>query len=262
MGHDDIGRIGPATYLMMTSGFPGGANSLDMLARCYQGDGLEAMTEVYKDYGVFIGAAYGGAEIFCYSNKPLDTAESVKIMKIRTAGMWAEILESYGAGVVMLPGGELYQAMERGVIDAFELGPPSYNWAQGFHEICEYIGVPGIHSPGSGDTIMVNKQRWEELPADLQALVLDETMALSLDTYQEKQIEDAIAMNNYRAYGTKIFVVSDEFQQDLVKRAKEYVTKYSAEDATFKKLYESQKAFYNMWRGLTNELESSYTIYD
>jgi TRAP-type mannitol/chloroaromatic compound transport system substrate-binding protein len=154
----DLGRIGPKVLLLGSSGFPAGPSPLEYLAWAYIGGGLDFANELYKDYNcVIIGVATPApAELFCHSNKPLSTKEDLKGIKFRTMGLWAEILEDFGASVITVPGGEIYQSMERGVIDAFEYCGPGVDFKMGFHEITKYIGVPGIHSPLSSNLVLVN----------------------------------------------------------------------------------------------------------
>ena len=257
----DEGRIGPATYLLTSSGLPAGPSTIECIAWLYEGGGLDMLNEIYKDWCYIIGASSGAGELFCHSHKPLATAKDFKGLKFRTMGMWAEVLKQYGAAVTMVAGGELYSSAERGILDAFEFGPPSTNWAYGFHEIMEYIGLPGIQSPGYTKPVLINKKFFDGLPDDLQALLRHECMLLSLDSYAKVQFADSEAMVKYQDYGTAIFYVDDEFQADIAARSKALCEKYAAEDATFAKVWKSQNAFFKTWRALSG-IVPKYTIYD
>ena len=158
-------------------------------------------------------------------------------------------------------GGELYSSVERGVLDAFEYGPPSTNWVMGFHEICDYIGLPGIQSPGYTKPVLVNQDFFDDLPADLQAILEHEFMALALDSYNRVAYDDAKAMQMYEDYGTEIFYVDDDFQKDIAARTRELCIGYAAEDALFKQAWDSQNEFFTVWRSLTG-IVPDYTIYD
>lgn len=257
----DLGRMGNVMYLMGSSGFPAGPSTAELIAWVYQGGGLEVMNEVYKDWGYIIGTQPGAAELFCHSNKPLEKGPDFKGLKFRTLGLWADILGDYDVAVVMIPGGELYQSVERGVLDAFELGPPSYNWPHGFQEILEYIGVPGIQSPGFCNNILINKDSWDSLPTDLQELLKGEIMAMGLYGQLYLAESDAEAMDLYRDYGTKIFTVSDELQQEIAAKSRAACEAFAAEDPQFREVWEQQNAFYKMWRGLGG-IFPDYTIFD
>jgi len=257
----DQGRIGPATYLLTSSGLPAGPSTIECIAWLYKGGGLDLLNEVYEDWCYVIGASAGAAELFCHSNEPLDTAAAFKGVKFRTMGMWAEVLGEYGASVTMIPGAELYSSVERGVIDAFEYGPPSTNWVQGFHEVCEYVGLPGIQSPGYTKPVLVNKEFFDGLPDDLQALLSHECMNLSLDSYCIVSYEDSLAMQKYADYGTKFFTVEEDFQADIAAKSKALCEKYAAEDALFGKVWDNQNEFFSVWRSLSG-IFPAYTLYD
>lgn len=257
----DQGRIGPATYMLTASGLPAGPSTIECLAWLYQGGGIDIINDAYQDYAYCIGASAGAAELFCHSKKPLSTPEDFDGLKFRTMGMWAEVLAQYGAVVTTVAGSELYSSVERGVLDAFEFGPPSTNWVYGFHEICPYIGLPGIQSPGYTKPVLVNKDFFEGLPDDLQAILMHECMVLSLDSYNLVSYDDALAMDLYKAYGTKIFYVEDDFQKDIAARTRALCEQYAAEDEMFKTAWDSQNDFFSVWRSLTG-IVPAYTIYD
>jgi len=257
----DVGRLGPITYLCGAPGVPAGPSSMEDVAFAYKGGGIEVYNEVWKDWAYVVGVQPGAAELFAHSNKPLATAKDFKGLKFRTAGMWAELLKPYGAAVVMIAAGELYSSVERGVLDAFELGPPSFNWPYGFHEVCQYIGLPGIQSPGYTKPVWVNKKSWDELPADLKELFQHEIMAMALDTLLRQQIDDAAALEKYRDYGTTIFYVEDDFQAEIAKNSRALIEKFAVEDPAFRELWEKEQAFFKTWRAITGIIPK-YTIFD
>jgi len=151
--------------------------------------------------------------------------------------------------------------VERGVIDAFELGPPSYNWPLGFQEIMDYIGVPGIQSPGYINVILMNHAAWNELPADLQGLLMDEIQAMEYYGQLETRKADAEAMAMFIAYGTKIFEVEEDFQKDIAAKSRAKLEQYSTTDATFKMVLDHQTEFFRTWHALAG-IEPVYTLFD
>ena len=257
----DLGRLGPVVYICGSSGLPAGPSSMDGVAWAYKGNGLEMMSEVWKDWAYVIGVQPGAPELFCHSNKKLEKAADLKGLKFRTRGMWAEIMGDYDVAVVMIAAGELYSGVERGVLDAFELGPPSFNWPYGFHEILKYIGLPGIQSPGYAKPVWVNKSSWDSLDAHLQDLLKDEIMATALDTYMAQEIEDGVAIQNYRDYGTEIFTVSEELQTDIAQKSTALIEKFAAEDPQFAEIWEQRQAFHKEWTSLSG-IVPDYTIFD
>jgi TRAP-type mannitol/chloroaromatic compound transport system substrate-binding protein len=257
----DLGRLGPIVYLCGSSGLPAGPSSLEGVGWAYKGGGIETMNKVWEDWAYVIGVQPGAPELFCHANKPLESPSDFKGLKFRTRGMWAEILEGYGASVVMIAAGELYSGVERGVLDAFELGPASFNWPYGFHEVCEYIGLPGIQSPGYAKPVWVNKGSWAEIPSDLQDLLKGEILATTMDTFMAQTVEDAEALEKYRDYGTKMFYVPDDFQAQIAQDSRALIEGFAAEDPQFREVWEQQQAFFRNWRA-ADELIAKHTIFD
>jgi len=260
----DLGRFGEKVLLLGASGFPAGPTAAEFLAWAYMGDGLKYANEIYNPYGcVVIGwVTASPPELFCHSNKPLKNIEDFKGVKFRTMGLWGDILKDLGASVVTVSGGEIYETMDRGVIDAFEYCGAGVDWASGFQEIGEYIGVPGIHSPLSSNVFIVNEQAWNDLPEDLQNVVKDEVRSASFLDYLKFGWEDALGYQKFLEYGTKVFTVSDEAQKEIAKRSYEKCLEYSKKDSKFKEIFENQRDFINKWKAIMDIQQPKYNIFE
>ena len=75
-----------------------------------------------------------------------------------------------GGTVVLLPGGEIFTSLERGVIDATEWVGPLLDLRAGFYKAAQYYYYPGWHEPGTTLEVIFNKKAYESLPKDLQAI--------------------------------------------------------------------------------------------
>ncbi len=244
-----MGDLGIKVVLLGGTGFPGGPTPGQNLAWFYIGDGLKLANEVLGDWGKVISLSVGSTELFCHSNVKLETADAFKGVKFRTMGPWGEILTTYyGASVVTITGGEIYEAADRGVIDAFEYCPASINWPMGFHEVTKYIGIPGIHSPGAGSLVIVNNASWDALPDDLKGLLADEFMTTGYQDLNLYEYEDSVAIQKYKEYGIEFFTLSDEFQQDITAKSKEFFMKEYEKDPVFKKLWDNLEEFISTYR--------------
>jgi len=266
MVHADEGSwmsfLGPSALLLGASGYPAGSTPDEDFAWMYVGDGLELATEVLKDYTIPIGSCPEGQELFAHSHKPLETAEDLVGLKYRTIGLWAEVLGTFGATVLTLPFPEIYPAAEKGVVDAFECAGPAVNYSVGFHEVMEYIGTPGIHSPGCAHLIQVNPDSWNEIPGDMKQILISAIKDAGATYRNTLLYEDSLAMVKFKDYGIKFFTVSDELQAEIAKRSLELTEKYAAEDPMFKKVWENKKAFVKLYREQKRATTLNYSIYD
>ena len=225
-----------------------------------QGDGQELIQEMFADYNV-MGVSVmtiGRAEMFGYSNKPLESMADFKGLKFRTAGDWGEILtEKFGASVIFLPGGEVYEAMQRGVIDAFEFSSPSVNVPFGFNEIAKYAMFPGIHAPGVLMPGLVNKDAWAKLPDGFKVILEHAILAECLRNHLVESDQDTWGVEQHKAAGMEIIYLSEAVQKEIEAAAEDFYNKKAEEDAFFAKVWNSVNE-YKKALGETNKLQYPY----
>ncbi len=254
---DERGKFGYVADLF--NQYACGPSAAEMGAWLHEGDGMALQQEALEKAGftnVFaveqVDAHYPEDEL--WTNSPITRKEDYRGMKIRTFGYWGQVLERAGASIVTLPGAEVYPALERGVIDACELGTPAGNYAIGLHEIADYCYAPGVHSPGNVHYLMVNKDSWNELPADIQSIVKRECLATTFQIGNMMAIRDAEARAAMRAYGTNLDILPIEVQAWIVVTADSIWGEFAAEDAWYKEVFENQNAFLDVYRGLVAEM--------
>jgi TRAP-type mannitol/chloroaromatic compound transport system substrate-binding protein len=235
------------------SQYPAGPNSLEFLAWYRSGDGIELVNELYARSGYDKVRSLGVTvtmvaedEILC--DKKIETIEDFQGLKVRTFGSWGKVLESFGASVVTLPGGEVYAAKERGVIDAMEMGYTWFNHKLGLHEVVKYIYTPGVHSPGTQMGLIVNTDRWNELPDDLKLILMEEMAANAFDLHNDLLVMNHEAREAMQEYGVEFLVMPVEVQAAIVKRCDEMWEEEAAKDEFFAKVYHNQKEFLKLHR--------------
>ena len=165
-------------------------------------------------------------------------------MKIRTiAGITAEFFEKLGCSVVLLPGGEVYTALETGLIDAFEYGDPATNWPVGFHEITDYFVYPSAHAPNSIWNFDIGLDAWNKLPSNLQALVETTAREANANTWYTSHVATYEAISNLIDYGNERIFWSEEMYADQREMGLEIWDAWSDRSPMFAKLVSSKKAF-------------------
>jgi TRAP-type mannitol/chloroaromatic compound transport system substrate-binding protein len=165
----------------------------------HYGGGFELMADMYKRLGVqLVGVMWWGAESWP-SKKPLRRLEDFKGLKIRVPqGMEADFLTRLGASVVVLPGTEIYSALDKGVVEATNWSVASDNDRLGFHKIAPYFTYPGFHSMPTGD-FAVNVREYERLPADIKAMLPAACRQWSWDVIQRLALEDLKIVSEAKA---------------------------------------------------------------
>ena len=168
LGYDQ-GKI-PASVLL--GAVPFGMEPWEFSAWWFEAGGRElgeALYEKYNAYPLFCGLT--GPETAGWFRSRIDSLDDIRGLKIRFAGLGGKVIERLGASVTMLPGGEIFQALEKGAIDATEWVAPYNDLAFGFHKVAKFYYAPGVHEPGPALGLTINTKAFEELPADLQAIV-------------------------------------------------------------------------------------------
>jgi len=232
--------------------YPFGPDYRDFTIWYFMGGGKELYQEIYGKFNlVAFPLGNGGQELGLHSKKRATKMEDFKGMKVRTIGWYMDLLTRMGISVVPLPPGEVYMALERGVIDAAELASPSMTYPMGFHEIAKYVIMPGLHQPSAQFELIINKQAWEKLPEDLKAIFefcVYETHLWSLSYYEYLNIE---ALEGYKKAGVEFVKMDDATLNEFRMEAKKYTDELREKYPDVKKVMESQEKFlkdYAFWR--------------
>jgi len=183
----------------------------------------------------------GTPEVFLHTNKELKTSADMKGLKVRAAGEGGEILARMGAATVMMPGGDLYESIKRGVIDAFEYGSPNVNWGMAFQEVAKYLYMSPARAPGGSGGWVVNKAVWAQLPDDLKGIVKMSVLAEPLTYYAESVKLDQEALQKYIKYGTVVVNLPKEIEDAFLKTANAFFDERAAKDPFYAEVIKSQR---------------------
>lgn len=152
---------------------PGGQSPIEEIIWYYNGGGKEILEDLFhKRYNCHpLPMVAITTEIWIYSNKKINTLDDLKGTKMRAAGVRGEVLQSMGASVVVLPGGEIVPAMERGVIDAMEYSSINCTYPLGFCDVTKYLYMHPYKSTSPINLWAVNLDKWNKLSDDLKTAV-------------------------------------------------------------------------------------------
>ena len=209
----------------------------------YERGGLEIAQELYGKFNLFaLPCGQTGQDMGIFSNKRATSMKDFKGMKVRTVGWYMDILNNLGASATPLPGGEVYLALERGVIDGAEFASPAINYPMGFDDITKYSIQPGVHQPGSQCYVFFNKDAYNKLPEDLKWIVdicAKETQLWSITWMNSLNID---AMNKF-AEKIEIVQMDDATLQEFAKTAKAYMDEVRKKYPSVDKVLSSQEKF-------------------
>ena len=223
----------------------GGLNPEEMIIWLFQAGGAELRFEYRKEkFGVIsIPCGISPTELFLHSKERVETIEDLKGLKLRTAGAWAEIAGNLGASTVILPGAEVYPALERGVIDAMEWASPSLNIPSGFHKIAKYVVMPGVHQPSATWECLFNADAWDRISERDQKMLRIAGKLMVLDSWSRWAYRDLAALEEMRASGNEIIILGPEFIKVANQAANEWADEQAAEDEWFQRVLEHRRNF-------------------
>jgi len=175
--------------------------------------------------------------------KEIKAPEDLKGLKYRTVGLSADLFKELGASVTILPGGEIVPSMERGVIDAAEFNNPSSDRGLGFPDVSKVYMLKSYHQPNECFEVIFNKQKYQALPAELQAVIKYGVEAASADMSwkaQDRYSKDLDEMTSKQ--GVKVYETPNSVLEAQLK-AWDKITAEQSKDPFFAKVVASQKAW-------------------
>ena len=211
------------------------------------GGGADLMNKMMGDYNVmtFPGALSPlPAEVFFHSKVKLNSLKDIKGLKARCMGDGGEILKRMGAATVIIPGGEVYEAMQRGTIDAFEYSTIATNWKMHFNEVAPYMYLSPARAPSDPQVFFVNKDAFNALPEDLQEIVKTEISKWTQAQHEYLVYESAKALKEFQKSGVEVYKVPQDIVDALAKEADAfYEEKSKKESPIFAEIYNSMKEY-------------------
>jgi TRAP-type mannitol/chloroaromatic compound transport system substrate-binding protein len=235
---------------------PFGLNFQGQNAWIYHGGGLALWEELYAPFNLVpMPLGNTGVQMSGWFRKPIEKVEDFKGLKMRIPGLAGKVYAQLGVDVKLLPGGEIFPALERGVIDAAEFVGPYQDRRLGLQKAAKYYYTTGWHEPNNVTELVVNKAAWDSLPDDLKEIVRAAAMACNVLSHTWCEAVNGEAMTDLvKNQG----VIAGPLPKPVVDKLRE-VTKTTLEgmaaaDPKVKKVYDSFKEFaakHNQWAGLS-----------
>ncbi|MGR3513639.1 MAG: TRAP transporter substrate-binding protein [Paracoccaceae bacterium] len=245
------GKI-PAAPLF--SAVPFGPEAGEYMAWMYYGDGLSLYQRMYDDAGYnvkVLPCAVIAPETSGWFAKEINAPEDLKGLKMRFFGLGGKVMEKLGVATSLLPGGEIFPALEKGAIDATEFSMPAIDQRLGFHKVVKYNYFPGWHQQATVFELLINKDVWNEASEQHQAVLANACKASMADSFAEGEASQFEALQkNIEENGVQIRKWSPEMLDVFQATWEEVAAEESANDAFFKEVYENMMTFraqYDLW---------------
>ena len=248
MGHSGgyfwKGKVPAAQFF---TSVPFGLTADEINAWVNRGGGLELWREIYEPFNIYpIPAGNTGTQMFGWFNKEINSLEDIKGLKMRIPGIGGEVLKEAGGIPVTLPGGELFTALQTGVIDATEWVGPYNDLTFGFHQAAKYYYYPGWHEPGPMLELLINIDAWNSLPNHLQVIIETATKAVNQDMLDEYLAKNNQALTELiEVHGVELRKLPDDVIEEFRKISNKILDDLAKEDEVISKVYDSYLKFKN-----------------
>ncbi|PVA09859.1 ABC transporter substrate-binding protein [Pelagivirga sediminicola] len=227
-------------------------NAVDYANWIQQWGGAEIYNEIYGQFGmVYLPYGITNNESGFRTREPIRNLADLQGKRLRLSGLeQGKLLERLGGNQVSMAGGEIYQSLERGVIDGAEFSTPNVDWSGGFQQVTKYWATPGWHQSASVFGVMINKDSWDALSEETREklqIAADATMMWSL-AFTEKRATEAYAKFDE---AVEINRYDDETLAKVQEMANEVIVEVACENPNSAKVYVSMLEYlddYSQWR--------------
>ncbi len=208
--------------------------------------GLDIARELYAAQGMhFVGPVHHGPNII-HSKVPIRSVDDFRGRKMRMpGGMVAEVFTELGAETTVLPGSEIFPALEKGTIDVADYVGPSVNYSLGFSQVTDYIsmGPPGfmsVYQPVDIMDITVGQASWDALSPEMKQIVELETQSYSIHHHAAHQKADQEAWAKFEADGTEVTRLTQDDVELMTEVAIPIWFKYANRDKNAARVFKIQ----------------------
>ncbi|MBL0091955.1 MAG: TRAP transporter substrate-binding protein [Piscinibacter sp.] len=228
----------------MDCAIPFGLNSRQMTAWMYEGNGMKLFREFYAGYNIHnFPMGNTGAQMGGWYRKEIKSLADIKGLKMRIGGFGGKVLERIGGVPQNIPGGEIYQALEKGTIDASEWVGPYDDQKLGLNKVAPNYYYPGWWEGGPQLSLYINTKAFAGLSAEYKAIV--ENAAAHAHTVMQARYDarNPAALKQLVGAGTKLFRFPKDVMDGAFKAAMEVYGELSGSNPAWKKIYADYNDF-------------------
>ncbi|MCB0113160.1 MAG: ABC transporter substrate-binding protein, partial [Caldilineaceae bacterium] len=223
---------------------PFGLNSRQMAGWMYHGNGMKLMREFYANYNmVNFPAGNTGAQMGGWFRNEVNSIEDLQGIKFRIPGLGGEVMNRLGATVQVVAGGEIFQALQTGAIDAAEWVGPYDDEILGLNKVAQYYYFPGWWEPGATLEVEINLDEWNNLPVEYQEIIRSAAYEANLTMLSRYESRNGDALQRLIDSGTELRQYSEDILNAGYEAAMGMYDEFAAADADFAAIYEQWNAF-------------------
>ncbi|MCL4859589.1 MAG: TRAP transporter substrate-binding protein [Caldilineaceae bacterium] len=237
--------VGKSPVTAFGTTLPFGLNAQQQNAWMYDGGGLALMQDAYARLFNVIQFPAGntGVQMGGWFRKEINTVADLQGLKMRIPGLGGQVMSRLGVTVQSLPGGEIFQALQTGAIDAAEWVGPYDDEKLGLHKAAQFYYYPGWWEPGPSLEVQINLDEWNKLPELYQQAIQTAAAESNLVMLSRYEARNHQALHRLLSEGVQLRGYSEEILSAAEAIAFELYDELAANNADFKTIYDEWKVF-------------------
>ena len=246
--------------LAFDTAVPFGFNYRQQNAWLYEGGGLELIHELLSDFNIisFPGGSTG-TQMGGWWNQEVNSPADLQGVNMRIPGLGGTVMERLGVNVQNLAGGEIFQALQLGTIDAAEWVGPYDDEKLGLYQAASIYYYPGWWEPASQYSFYFNLDEWNKLPENYQNVLKTAAAETHLNIMARYDSRNPGALRSLLDQGVELKRFPDEIMAAGRTAAFELYEELAAADATYNKIYTAWKEFQESSNRWFSTSELGYT---
>lgn len=253
--------LGKSPALAFGTTVPFGLTAQQQNAWLYEGEGLQKLQELYasKFNVIQFPAGNTGTQMGGWFRKEIASVNDLKGLKMRIPGLGGQVMAKLGVTVQNLPGGEIFQTLQTGAIDAAEWVGPYDDEKLGLNQVAQYYYHPGWWEPGATLEIQINLNEWKKLPPEYQAAVQTAAYEANVTMLSRYETRNNEALQRLVGKGVQLRAYSEEIMNAAQQAALSLYDEFAAKDQDFQAVYSNWKGFRDRVYAWDNLNESNFT---
>ena len=229
----------------MSCAIPFGLTTLQMAAWKLHGNGGKLLNEFFAKYNFrTMSAGNTTTQMGGWYRKEIKSVADLKGLKMRLGGgIFGEAMAKLGVVAQSLPAGDIYQALEKGTLDAAEFVGPYDDEKLGFNKVAPYYYYPGWLEGGADLEFFINNKKYEALSAENKAILQAACAVAAQDMTAKYGAQNPPALKRLVGGGTKLTLFPKAVMDAGWKATQEVCAAHSAKSPEFKKIYDDMRNF-------------------
>jgi TRAP-type mannitol/chloroaromatic compound transport system substrate-binding protein len=237
--------IGKNPITAFGTSLPFGLNAQQQNSWLYEGGGLQLLQEAYgRLFNVIqFPAGNTGVQMGGWFRKEINSVADLQGLKMRIPGLGGQVMAKLGVTVQTLPGGEIFQALQTGAIDAAEWVGPYDDEKLGLNKAAQFYYYPGWWEPGPSLEVEINLDEWNNLPVIYQEIVKSAAYVANLTMLARYDARNNQALQSLLSQGVQLRPYSQEILEAAEQTSFALYDELAAANADFKTIYDAWKIF-------------------